>query len=48
MEPYPDRDDQPETRTGSRGGVIVAVVIGGIFLVLVVLHLTVGISPHSR
>jgi hypothetical protein len=48
MEPYPDQDDQPEAPTRSRGGVIAAVVIGGIVLVLVVLHLTVGISPHSR
>jgi hypothetical protein len=48
MEPYPDRDEQPEGRTGGRGGVIVAVVIAAIFLGIVVLHLTVGVSPHGR
>jgi hypothetical protein len=46
MEPYPDQDDQPEGRTGSRGGVIAAVVIGAIFLVLIVLHLTGGMALH--
>jgi hypothetical protein len=48
MEPYPDREEQTEAGTGIRGWVIAAVVIGGIFLVVVVLHLTVGISPHGR
>ncbi len=47
MEPYPDQEEQPETRTGSRGGVIAAVVIGGIFLVIVVLHLAGAMSLHS-
>jgi hypothetical protein len=47
MDPHPDRDEQSEARSGSRGGVIAAVVIGAIFLVIIVLHLTVGISPHS-
>jgi hypothetical protein len=47
MEPYPDQDDKPEAHSGSRGGVIAAVVIGVIFLVLVVLHLTGGMALHS-
>ena len=47
MEPYPDKDEQPEARTGGRGGVIAAVVIGAILLVIIVLHLTVGVSPHG-
>jgi hypothetical protein len=46
MEPYPDQDDQPEARTGNRGRVIAAVVIGGILLVLIVLHLTGGMALH--
>ena len=47
MEPHPDQDDQPEAGTGSRGGAIAAVVVGGIFLVIVVLHLTGSMSLHS-
>jgi hypothetical protein len=47
MEPHPDQDE-PEAPSGSRGGVIAAVVIGGVFLIIVVLHLTVGVSPHGR
>jgi hypothetical protein len=30
-----------------RSSVIVAVAVGCIFLILVVLHLTVGVSPHG-
>jgi hypothetical protein len=48
MDPHPDREDQPEARTGSRGTVIAAVVIGAILLLVVVLHLTTGVSPHGR
>ena len=47
MEPHPDRDEQPESRTGSRAGVIAALVVGGIFLVIVVLHLAGAMSLHS-
>ena len=48
MEPHPDRDEQPEARTGSRGRVIAAVVIGAIFLIVVVVHLAGGgFAPHS-
>jgi hypothetical protein len=47
MEPYPDRDEDPDVRSSSRGGIIAAVVIGGIFIIVVVLHLTAGISPHG-
>jgi hypothetical protein len=46
MEPYPDQDDQPEPRTGSRGGLIVAVVVVAILLLLIVLHLTGGMALH--
>ena len=47
MEPYPDKDERPEAGTGGRSGVIAAVVIGAILLVVIVLHLTVGVSPHG-
>jgi hypothetical protein len=46
MEPYPDQEEQPEARAGSRGGVILAVVIVAIFLVIAVLHLTGGMALH--
>ena len=47
MEPHPEQDEEPEAGTGSRGGVVAAVVIGAILLVIVVLHLTAGLSPHG-
>jgi hypothetical protein len=47
MEPHPDQDEQPEAGTGSRGGVIAAVVIGAILLVIVVLHVVGAMSLHS-
>jgi hypothetical protein len=49
MEPHPDRDEQPGAGTGSRGGVIAAIIIGGVFLIIVVLHLAgvLGGSPHG-
>jgi hypothetical protein len=47
MEPHPDQDEQPEPGSGSRGGVIAGVVIGGVFLILVVLHLVGAMSLHS-
>jgi hypothetical protein len=47
MEPHPDQDDQPEAGTRSRGGLIAAVVVGGIFLILVVLHVFGAMSLHS-
>lgn len=47
MKPHPDQDDQPEARTDGRGGAIAGVVIGGIFLILVVLHLVGAMSLHS-
>ena len=46
-EPHPDRDEQPEAGTGSRGGLVAAVVIGAIFLIIVVLHLAGAMSLHS-
>jgi hypothetical protein len=46
VEPYPNQEDQPEHGAGSRGGVIVVVVIGTIFLIVVVLHLTGGMALH--
>jgi hypothetical protein len=48
MEPHPDREEQPEARTGSRSGVVAAVVIGGILIIVIVVHLTVGLTLHSR
>jgi hypothetical protein len=47
MEPHPDQEELPEAGTGSRGRVITAVVIGGIFLILVVLHLVGGMALHG-
>ncbi len=47
MEPYPDREEPPETGTRSRGGIVAAVVIGGIFLIIIVLHLAGAMSLHS-
>jgi hypothetical protein len=47
MEPHPDQEDQPQAGTGSRGGVIAAVVIGAIFLILVALHVAGAMSLHS-
>jgi hypothetical protein len=48
MEPHPDREEEPEARADGRGGLIAAVVIGGIFLIIIVVHLTVGLTLHSR
>ena len=48
MEPHPDRDEQPDTRPGGRSGVVAAVVIGALLLIIVVLHLATGFSPHGR
>jgi hypothetical protein len=47
IESYPEHEDRPEAGSHGRGRVIAAVVIGAIFLILVVLHLTVGMSPHG-
>lgn len=47
MKPHLDQEDQPEARTEGRGGAIAGVVIGGIFLLLVVLHLFGAMSLHS-
>jgi hypothetical protein len=47
MEPHPDQEERVEARTGSRGALIAAVVIGGIVLVIVVLHLAGSMSLHS-
>jgi hypothetical protein len=47
MEPHPDQDDQPDTRTGSRGGLIAAVVIATIVTILIALHLAGAMSLHS-
>jgi hypothetical protein len=47
VEPYPDREEQPDAGTGSRGRLVAAVVIGGIFLIVVVLHLAGAMSLHS-
>jgi hypothetical protein len=47
MEPHPDREEQPEARPDSRGGIIAAVIIGTIFLIVVVLHLTGSMALHS-
>jgi hypothetical protein len=47
MEPYPDREEQPEPGTTTRGGVIAAVVIGAILLILVALHLLGAMTLHG-
>jgi hypothetical protein len=46
MEPHPDQEEQPEAGSRSRGGVV-AVVVGAVFVLLVVLHLTGSMSLHS-
>jgi hypothetical protein len=46
MEPHPDQEEQPEAGTSSRGAIIAAVIIGAIFLIVVVLHLTGGMALH--
>lgn len=47
MDPHPDREERSEAPAGGRGRVVVAVVIGAIFLAVVALHLFGGISPHN-
>jgi hypothetical protein len=47
MEAHPEHEDRPEAGSDGHGPVIAALVIGTIFLILVVLHLTVGMSPHG-
>jgi hypothetical protein len=47
MEPYPDDEEQAEGERRSRSGVVIAVVIGAIFLVILVVHLTGGMALHS-
>lgn len=47
MEPHPDQDDQHDASTGSRGGVIVAVVIAAVITILIALHLVGAMSLHG-
>jgi hypothetical protein len=47
MEPHPDQEEQPEARTGGRGGVIAAVVIAAVVTILIVLHLVGAMSLHG-
>jgi hypothetical protein len=47
MDPHPDREEQPEGPTGSRGGLIAAVVIAAVVTILIVLHLVGAMSLHS-
>jgi hypothetical protein len=47
MDPHPEQDEQPEARTDRRGGVVAAVVIGGILLTIVVLHIAGAMSLHN-
>ena len=47
MEPHPDQEEQPEARTGGRGGVIAAVVIAAVLTILIVLHLVGAMSLHG-
>jgi hypothetical protein len=46
-EPHPDREGQPESRTGSRGGLVAVVVIAVIVTIVVVLHIAGAMSLHS-
>ena len=50
MEPYPDQEEElREGRAGSRGRVMVAVIIGAILLIVVVVHLAGGgFAPHGQ
>jgi hypothetical protein len=47
MDPHPDQAEQPETRSDSRAGAIVAVVVAGVLLIIVVLHVVGVMSLHS-
>jgi hypothetical protein len=47
MEPHPDRDERPESRTSSRGAVVAAVIIGAILLAVVALHIWGAMSLHG-
>jgi hypothetical protein len=47
VEPHPEQEEDPAVRAGGRGGVIVAVVLGAIFLILVALHLAGAMSLHG-
>jgi hypothetical protein len=48
MDPHPEQEDQPEARTRRRGELIAAVVIGAIFLIVIVLHLTGVMGPGAH
>ena len=47
MDPHPDQEEEPEPRTDSRAGAIVAVVIAGVLLIIVVLHIVGAMQLHS-
>jgi hypothetical protein len=47
MDPHPDREEQPEGRTGGTGGLIAAVVIAAVVTILIVLHLVGAMSLHG-
>jgi hypothetical protein len=47
MDPHPDREEQPESRTEGRGGLVAAVVVGAVITLLIVLHLVGAMSLHG-
>ena len=47
MEPHPDQEQQREAGATGRGGVVAALVIGGILLIIVALHLAGAMSLHG-
>jgi hypothetical protein len=47
VDPHPEQDERPEPENVTRSRVITAVVIGGVVLVLLVLHLIGAMSLHG-
>jgi len=47
LDPHPEQDERPGERSGERGPVIAAFVIGAILAAVVVLHLLGVLGPGS-
>jgi hypothetical protein len=44
--PHPEREEEPEVPQNGRGGVILAVALGVVFVLMIVAHLVVGGVSH--